>query len=74
MSVSFTLPSGAPAALELLDVAGRRLLWREVGTLGAGSHRVDLAAGGQVPPGLYFVRLSQAGHVASSRVAIAGLR
>jgi hypothetical protein len=74
MSVSFTLPSGAPASLELLDVAGRRLLWREVGTLGAGSHRVDLATSGQVPPGLYFVRLSQAGHVASSRVAIAGLR
>ncbi len=74
MSVSFVLTSTAPASLELLDVAGRRWLDREVGSLGAGSHRIDIATAGQVPPGLYFLRLAQAGRVASSRVAIAGMR
>lgn len=74
MTVSFALSSAAPASLELVDVAGRRMLAREVGSLGAGSHRVELATAGQLPAGLYFLRLSQAGRVASSRVAIAGSR
>ena len=74
MSVSFVLTSTAPASLELLDVAGRRWLNREVGSLGAGSHRIDVATAGQFPPGLYFLRLAQAGRVVSSRVAIVGTR
>jgi hypothetical protein len=74
MAVSFTLPSSEPATLELLDVSGRRWLDREVGSLGAGAHRVELSTGGRVPPGLYFLRLAQGGRVASSRVAIAGAR
>jgi hypothetical protein len=74
MSVTFALPSSAPASLELVDVAGRRWLNREVGSLGAGSHQIELATVGQIPAGLYFVRLSQAGHVASSRVAMSGSR
>jgi len=32
---------------------------REVGSLGAGRHVVDLAAGGRVPPGIYLLRLMQ---------------
>jgi len=74
MSVVFTLASGAPATLELVDVSGRRVLGRDVGTLGAGEHRIDLTTIGQVAPGLYFLRLRQAGRVASSRVAVAGSR
>ena len=74
MSVSLALASGAPASLDLVDVAGRRVLNREVGSLGAGQHRIDIATAGQVPPGLYFLRLTQAGRVASSRVAIVAMR
>jgi hypothetical protein len=74
MSVSFVLASSAPASLELVDVTGRRWMEREVGSLGAGSHQVALDTAGKFPPGLYFVRLSQAGRIASSRVAIAGTR
>lgn len=74
MSVWFTLPSAEPATLELLDVSGRRALSREVGSFGAGIHSIELATGGQVPPGLYFLRLAQGGRVASSRVAISGTR
>jgi hypothetical protein len=58
-AAAFTLPSGAPARLQLLDVTGRVRLSREVGNLGAGSHLVGL--GGSVPAGIYWLRLTQSG-------------
>jgi hypothetical protein len=72
MAVSFTLRSSDPAELELIDVSGRRWLSREVGSLGAGNQRVDLAVAGRVPAGLYFLRLTQAGESATTRVAVTG--
>jgi hypothetical protein len=57
--VSFTLPDGSPATLDLIDIAGRSVLRREVGSLGPGQHLVTLDAGEQVPPGLYLLRLTQ---------------
>jgi hypothetical protein len=63
--VSFSLPASEKATLELLDVTGRRIRSRDVGTLGAGRHVVNL--GGSVPPGFYLVRLSCAGQVLTSR-------
>ena len=73
-TVSFALPDAAPARLDVFDVHGRRLFGREVGSLGAGSHRIDIRTAGQFPPGLYFLQLSQAGRCASGRVAISGTR
>ncbi|HKQ56965.1 MAG TPA: T9SS type A sorting domain-containing protein [Candidatus Eisenbacteria bacterium] len=68
--VSFTLASPSPTSLELLDVAGRRVTACEVGSLGAGHHSLDLAIGGRIPVGLYFVRLRQGTSVRVQRVAI----
>jgi hypothetical protein len=56
----FALPTGEAATLELVDLAGRRVIERAVGTLGAGRHSIDLAEGRRLEPGLYFVRLKQA--------------
>jgi hypothetical protein len=70
MSVSFALPAGAPARLELVDLAGRRVASRDVGALGAGWHTVDLAEGGAIPAGLYFVRLEQGGNTKTLRVTV----
>src|SRR5207249_3733346 len=36
LSVAFSLPSAAPATLELLDLGGRRMATRDVGSLGPG--------------------------------------
>src|SRR6185503_7337868 len=58
LTVAFTLPDGAHASLEVLDVSGRRVARRSVGELGAGRHRLDLARGEPVPPGIYLIRLS----------------
>lgn len=70
MQVSFTLATQEPARLDLLDVAGRLVLSREVASLGTGLHQVELALGRQAREGLYFVRLTQGTHSASSRIAI----
>jgi hypothetical protein len=70
LNVVFALPSGASAQLELLDISGRRILSREVGSLGAGQHEVDLADGRKVAPGLYWVRLVQGTNRRSTRVVV----
>lgn len=69
-TVSFALPIAAPARLELLDVGGRLVVAREVGSLGVGRHAVDLAAGRRLAPGLYLVRLSQGRNLRATRVAV----
>jgi hypothetical protein len=70
LHVAFTLPTGADARLQLLDVSGRRVLEREVGSLGAGRHTVNLAAGRKVVPGVYWVRLVQGANQRTARVAV----
>ena len=57
--VSFALLSAAPARLELIDIAGRRVTSQEVGSLGAGAHVLRLDEGTPVPAGLYWLRLTQ---------------
>jgi hypothetical protein len=68
--VSFALPNGDPARLELLDVAGRRVAEREVGSFGAGAHQVRLTEGPSLGPGVYVVRLSQGGSSVTERVSV----
>ena len=69
-SASFTLPSAQPATLELLDVTGRRLVAREVGALGAGTHVVDVTPGHPLVPGLYWLRLTQGGRTLTAKTAV----
>jgi hypothetical protein len=70
LSVYFTLPGAERAELELIDVAGRRVLQREVGSLGAGPHAVDLSRDRVLPSGLYLVRLTQGTNVRTMRAAV----
>jgi hypothetical protein len=70
LRVSFTLATSAPARLELIDLAGRRVLSREVGSLGAGSHVVPIAAGVGAAPGIYVVRLTQGALVVSTKAVL----
>ncbi|HET7225410.1 MAG TPA: hypothetical protein VFK69_06805 [Candidatus Eisenbacteria bacterium] len=70
--ISFSLLSGEPARLELVDVSGRTVASREVGSLGPGRHTLDLSTGTRLVPGLYFMRLTQGPHVARARVAVLG--
>jgi hypothetical protein len=66
--VSLSLPDAAPARLELLDVAGRRLAERQVS--GAGAHTVDVSAGLALEPGVYLVRLTHGDQSLTARVTV----
>ena len=70
MVVWFALPSASPATLELLDLAGRRVVERAVGTLGPGRHAVDLAPARGVSAGMYFLRLTQGPNTRVVRFAV----
>jgi hypothetical protein len=71
LTIGFTLPNGAPARLELIDLAGRRVLSRDVGALGAGAHQLDLSReAAALRPGVYSIRLTQGGGALTRKVAI----
>jgi hypothetical protein len=70
LTVSFSLPSTQPATLELLDVTGRRIVQREVGSPGAGPRTLDLREGQRLAPGLYLVRLTQGTNTRTTRAVV----
>ena len=59
--IVFSLPDASPARLELVDVSGRQVFSREVGSLGRGEHVVRVSGSQPLAPGLYLVRLTQGG-------------
>jgi hypothetical protein len=67
--ISFTLAGSAAATLDLLDLNGRRVLSRDLGSFGPGSHTLSLDRGA-LRPGVYFVRLTQAGTTRSKRIVV----
>ena len=68
--VSFTLPDDQPARIDVLDVAGRRILSRDVGQLGPGGQAVNLTEGRTLRSGMYVIRLSHAGQVRTTRALV----
>jgi len=66
ITIGFALPSAAPATLEVFDLFGRRLVADEVGSLGAGDHRMALKVG-TLRPGLYAIRLRQGDRLLTTR-------
>jgi len=70
LSVAFTLPRAEPATLALLDVSGRQVVARDVGSLGPGRHLIRLGECSCTPPGMYWLRLTQAGRSLVKRAAV----
>jgi len=71
-NVTFSLTSSDPATVELLDVSGRRVLGQEVGSMGVGTHSIELAGARHNAPGVYFLRLTQGKHEQTRRVVLQG--
>ncbi len=67
--VSYVLETHERATLELLDVAGRRVLVRDLGAPGAGAHE-DRFASSALPAGIYFARLHQAQQTRIARLVL----
>lgn len=70
LSVAFSLASDAPASLELIDMAGRRVLRRSLTELGPGPHVVAIERESPLPVGVYAIRLSQSGRTLSTKAAV----
>ncbi len=70
VGVAFTLRDREPAQLELYDIAGRRVASHDVGNLGAGEHRLQLAETTGLAPGIYLVRLRRVDEISTSRVVL----
>jgi hypothetical protein len=68
--LSFSLATRAPARLELLDVAGRRVLARDLVPSGAGPQLLDLGSSAGFRAGIYLVRITQSGRKINGKVAI----
>ncbi len=68
--VSFVLTAPTPAQLEVIDVSGRRVIERRLGTYPAGEHSLVLEAGtlDALPFGLYFVRVHAGSGVIGGRL------
>ncbi len=70
VGVAFDLPGDGAATLVLVDVTGRSLAAREVGSLGQGRHEVVFTPSREAPSGIYWVVLSRAGERVSRKVAL----
>lgn len=68
--ISLSLPEAGRVRLELFDVAGRRVLERDLGVLEAGNQLVRLAAL-DLDSGFYVTRVTQGGRSATGRAVIA---
>jgi hypothetical protein len=68
LHVALTLPSAAPAALELIDLSGRRVLERTVAR--AGRLTVTVLEGRSIEPGVYFLRLRQGGASVYRKISV----
>lgn len=70
VSVTFELPDGRPAALQMVDCAGRVVREETVRVAGGGRGRADLGAGRRLAPGVYWLRLCQGDHNVERRITV----
>jgi PKD repeat protein len=70
LRIRLSLPTGEAAALQVLDIAGRVLARQDVSSLGRGVHETQVTWDRRPAPGIYWVRLTQGGEYASTKVAI----
>jgi hypothetical protein len=69
-TIAFALADVGPAELVVFDVSGRRVLTRDVGGLGTGEHVIDVGSATGLKPGVYMIRLTQAGQSVAKRAIV----
>jgi hypothetical protein len=70
LRVSFSLATREPVRIEVLDVAGRRLVAQDYTHLDPGSHTLMVGEGLRFPSGIYLVRIGQGGRQVTGKAAI----
>jgi len=69
-TVVFTLPGDETARIEIVDVRGRRVQTRDLGSLGPGTHTLRIAERGGLAAGVYLVRLSYGARTLTGKMAV----
>jgi hypothetical protein len=64
----FTLAAREPARIEVIDITGRRVMARDLGSLGPGEHHMRLAPRAGLPSGVYVIRLAQGSRTVTTKV------
>jgi hypothetical protein len=70
LALAFTLPARSAAHVLVVDAAGRIRYRRSLGALEPGVHRVALALGRELGPGIYWVQLVAGNRSDSRRVVL----
>jgi Secretion system C-terminal sorting domain len=70
LQIAFTLANDSRATLDVFAVNGRSVASRDVSSMGAGFHVLDLSREG-MRPGVYWIRLTQAGRAISKKAVVA---
>ncbi len=70
LTVQFTLAVQSAGRLEVFDMAGRRVLARDIGALTAGQHTLALPEAASLSPGVHWLRLRQGDRSATRRVVL----
>ncbi len=70
LTVELSLAVQGSGTLELLDLAGRRVAWRELGSLAAGRHTIPLPETASLSPGMHWLRLRQGAAVRTTSVVL----
>jgi hypothetical protein len=71
-AIVFSLPDARPTRLEVVDVRGKIMLSREVGTLGPGTHSLSLSESGRLGAGVYWLRLVRPDATLTRKGVVAG--
>jgi hypothetical protein len=69
-TVVITLPGDDAARIEILDVRGRCVRARDLGSLGAGTHTLRIAERGTLAPGVYLLRLFYGTRTLTGKLAV----
>ena len=70
LTVTFSLADPSIGRLALVDVSGRRVWSRDVGSLGPGRHALTIDLQPSLGSGLYFLELRQGAHALSTKVLL----
>ncbi len=70
IDAAISLPDRSPARLEFYDIAGRRVVTRDVGALGAGEHHIAIPESAHLPAGIYLLRLRRGEDVRTARIVL----
>ncbi len=68
--LQLSLPAAGDALVELIDLAGRRVFSRELGSAASGPQAVELPIEAGLAPGLYFARVTQGAGARTARVIV----